>query len=137
MKKNQALNLSLTLIVLTLALTASPVWAIDIGSKLTGVGKAAGFSETVSLATIVGNIIKAFLSILGMVFMAYIIYAGQLWMTARGSEEQITKAKAIIRGSIIGIIIIFAAYAITSFVVNNARTTTGFNPTTTQTTPTK
>ena len=67
--------------------------------------------------------------------MGYVIYAGQLWMTARGNEEQITKAKAIIRGSIIGIIVIFSAYAITNFVVTRTIDATKYNASTQQTTP--
>ena len=45
-----------------------------------------------------------------------IIYAGVLWMTAAGNEGQVTKAKNIIITSVIGTVIIAAAYAITNFV---------------------
>ncbi|OGY44512.1 MAG: hypothetical protein A2729_01625 [Candidatus Buchananbacteria bacterium RIFCSPHIGHO2_01_FULL_39_14] len=110
-----------------LAETAEPT--LDLTNKLKNVGGAAGFnqpSEESTLPEIIGNIINGFLSLLGMVFMGYIIYGGYLWLTARGEEEKIDKAKRIIRGSITGIIIVLAAYAITAFVVGRLVQTTGF-----------
>lgn len=109
-------------------LSISFVNAVDISGKLTNVGDEAGFEKNANLPQTIGQIIKALLSIIGIVFMGYVIYAGQLWMTARGNEEQITKAKAIIRGSIIGLLIVMLAYAITAFVVSNVVSSTGYNP---------
>jgi len=60
--------------------------------------------------------------------MAYIVYAGYLWIIARGEEEKISKAKAIIRGSIIGLIVVLGAYAITAFVVSRFTTSAGYTP---------
>lgn len=96
--------------------------------KLRQVGAQAGFnsSEGVSLPRTIGRIIQAFLSFLGIIFMGYIIYGGSLWITARGEEEKITRAKAIIRGSVIGIIIVFSAWAITAFILFNLVRGTGF-----------
>lgn len=108
-------------------LSASFVNAVDISGKLGNVGNEAGFEKEANLPQTIGQIIKALLSIIGIVFMGYVIYAGQLWMTARGNEEQITKAKAIIRGSIIGLLIVMLAYAITAFVVSNVVSSTGYN----------
>ena len=65
---------------------------------------------------IIGVIIGVILSFVGVVFLLLTIYGGYLWMTASGNEEQVQKAKKIIRNSIIGLLIVFAAYAITAFV---------------------
>jgi hypothetical protein len=46
-----------------------------------------------------------------------LIYAGFLWMTARGKEEQVDKAKRITREVVIGLIIIVLARIITEFVL--------------------
>ncbi|MDP3899982.1 MAG: hypothetical protein Q8Q23_02775 [bacterium] len=73
---------------------------------------------TDSLQVIIANIVNAFLGILGVIFIILTIYAGYLWMTAGGNEEQVTRAKKYIANSIIGVIIIIAAYAITYFVIN-------------------
>lgn len=115
-------------ILLALAATvATPVYAINITDKLANVGTAAGYTETQpNLATTIGKIIQGLLSLLGIIFIAYTIYAGYLWMTARGKEETIEKAKAIIRGSIIGIIVVLGAYAITAFVLTRVAEATRF-----------
>ena len=61
--------------------------------------------------------ISVFLSFLGIIFLILILYAGFLWMTSGGNEEQITKAKGMLKNSIIGLAIIISAYAITYFVI--------------------
>jgi len=66
---------------------------------------------------LVGNIIKAFLSLLGVIFIGLMIYGGFLWMNARGDAEQVKKAQNIIRDALIGLIIVIAAYAITYFIL--------------------
>ena len=60
-----------------------------------------------------GRVIKSILTILGILAVALIVYAGFLWMTARGEETQLTEAKTILRAAIIGLAIILSAYAIT------------------------
>jgi hypothetical protein len=85
------------------------------------VANQAGYDSSVSdtaFSEAVGKIIKAVLSILGIIFLALTVYAGFLWMTARGAEEQITTAKNIISAAIIGLAITLSAYAITAFVVS-------------------
>ncbi len=57
------------------------------------------------------------LSFVGVIFVILIIYAGIVWMTASGNEEKVTSAKKIMTDSIIGLIIVVAAYAITYFVL--------------------
>jgi len=69
-------------------------------------------------AAIIGYFIKSALSLVGLVFMVLIIYGGFLWMTARGNEQQVEKAKNILTSSIIGMLIIGAGYALTNFVIN-------------------
>lgn len=74
---------------------------------------------------IMGTIIQVFITLLGLIFLGLAIYAGYLWMTARGKDEQVQKAKDILEQSTIGIVIILAAYAITAFIVNRLTTATG------------
>lgn len=68
------------------------------------------------LTTKAGQIIGLVLSFVGVIFLVLMIYAGILWMTASGNEQQTTKAKDLIISAVIGIIIVFAAYAITNFI---------------------
>jgi cysteine-rich repeat protein len=67
---------------------------------------------------IAARIINIFLSVLGVVFFVLILYAGFLWMTSGGSEEQVGRAKTMMRNAIIGLIIILMSYALTTFVIN-------------------
>ena len=63
-----------------------------------------------------GVIIGSVLALVGVLFLIMMIYAGIMWMTAQGNDQQVTKAKDLLIKSVIGIIIIFAAYAITAYI---------------------
>ncbi len=65
--------------------------------------------------TSAGKIIGVALSFVGAIFFILMIYGGFLWMTARGDEGQVTKAKDLIFAAVIGLVIVLSAYAITSF----------------------
>ncbi|MFA5109654.1 MAG: hypothetical protein WC458_03885 [Patescibacteria group bacterium] len=67
------------------------------------------------LATKAGQIVGLILSFVGVLFLILMIYAGIMWMTASGNEQQISKAKSLLINAIIGIIVVFAAYAAVSF----------------------
>jgi phosphate/sulfate permease len=79
----------------------------------------AGFSVSSqpSVASIVGTVVGGLLSLLGVIFLGLTIYGGVMWMTAEGKEERVEKAKNIIVNSLIGLVIIIAAYAISFFVL--------------------
>ncbi|MDD5071117.1 MAG: Ig-like domain-containing protein [Patescibacteria group bacterium] len=68
------------------------------------------------------NVIRIALGFLGIIAVSLIIYAGWLYMTAAGEEEKIEKAKKILTGAIIGLIIILSSFAIASFVLNRLLT---------------
>jgi len=72
------------------------------------------------LTIIIAEIISVFLSLLGVIFLILILYAGYLWMTAGGNEEQITKSKTMLRNSIIGLIIALSAYTVTYFILEKS-----------------
>jgi len=72
-------------------------------------------SET-GLSTITGAVVGAVLALVGVIFLALMVYAGYNWMTARGEEEKVEKAKDTITRAFIGIIIVVGAYAIWRFV---------------------
>lgn len=78
----------------------------------------AGYTENLPVTTIVGNMINVILSLSGILFVCLLVYAGILYLTAAGDDANVKKAKKLISSSIIGIIIIVASYAITSYVFN-------------------
>lgn len=65
---------------------------------------------------IVARVIQYGLSTMGMIFLGYIVFAGYLFLTAAGNDDQVTKAKKIMQNSILGIIITLSAYSITAFI---------------------
>lgn len=91
--------------------------AAQFGKAIQKLDSAAGNTGlTKDLEGSVGNVISAVLSIVGTIFFALTVYAGIRWMTARGNEEEVTKAQEIIKAAVIGLVITMAAYAITAFV---------------------
>ena len=66
----------------------------------------------------VGAVVQVFLGLLGLVMVILILYGGYLWMTARGEEAKITKAQDIIKGTVIGLILVLSAYAITVLITS-------------------
>ncbi|HAZ29017.1 MAG TPA: hypothetical protein DCY48_04580 [Candidatus Magasanikbacteria bacterium] len=110
-------------VFLLLAVCLSPffVFAQNIGTDLIkSAANEAGYGENTdefTFASTLGLVIKALFSFIGIIFLSLMVYAGYLWMTARGKEDQVEKAQEIIRTSIIGLIIAVGAYSITSFIV--------------------
>ncbi len=78
---------------------------------------AASGLATTDIRTIIANIIRVALGLLGIGAVGLIMYAGYEWMTAGGNEEQIATAKKILTNATIGLIIILSAYSIVSFVI--------------------
>lgn len=65
---------------------------------------------------LVGKIVAAILSLLGIVFFGLVLYAGFTWMSAMGNTEKVTKAKDMLEAAVIGLALVVAAYAVASFV---------------------
>lgn len=68
------------------------------------------------VALFIGKLLNILLSLLGVIFLILIIYAGFRWMFSRGNEEEVAKAQKIMISSLQGLFIVVAAYAITNFV---------------------
>jgi len=82
-----------------------------------------------SLVIIVANIIKVFISLLGVIFLVLLVLAGYKWMMAGGNEDKVKEALSQIKTAIIGLAIILAAYAIATFVFNQLIfSVTGYQP---------
>lgn len=70
--------------------------------------------------TIVANIVRLALSLIGTILIVIIVWAGYKWMTAQGNENQIADSKKTIFNATIGLIVIMSAYALTILVTNLA-----------------
>jgi hypothetical protein len=105
---------TITAIFLPLAVKAQ-----DLGGSLlnTTATKNAGYKDT-NIDVVIGTVINTLLAILGVIFLVLIIYAGYIWMIARGDESKVEKSKATIINSTIGLVIVLGAYAISYFVLS-------------------
>lgn len=109
--------------LLGLAVLALPLGAQAQGIKsaqgnLAPIAQSAGLSDQNNLENVVGTIVNAALSLVGLIFLVLMVYAGFTWMLAQGDEGKIDKSKEIIKACIIGLVITASAYAITFFVTN-------------------
>ncbi len=101
-----------------LAFAAAPARA-DLTPSDLGTEYAAqtGLSSTDVRVTI-ARIIKVAMSLLGIIAVVIILIGGFTWMTAGGNDEKVGEAKKWIFAGIIGLAIIFSAYALANFVIN-------------------
>jgi len=82
------------------------------------VGKTGIDTRNATIESITGRAINTALSLVGIIFLGLMVYAGYLWLTARGEEGQVEKAKKIISTSIIGLVLVLGAYAITVLITS-------------------
>jgi heme/copper-type cytochrome/quinol oxidase subunit 2 len=86
---------------------------------LTTTGSEAGFGEnTLSIYTLIGNVINIVLGFLGILILLYLIWAGWTYATSHGEKDKVEKAKKMISTSVIGAILIVAAYAMASYILS-------------------
>lgn len=110
---------------LGLALLIGPPALAAGNFGLSDAARSAGLSTSGTLPSLIGNIIKVALGFVGTIFLLLTLFAGFKWMTARGDAKAIDEAKKMITGAVTGILLIAAAYAITSFVLAAASGTSG------------
>ena len=106
--------------IFSLPIKESVAYDFKQESGLSLTGKEAGYNESLTPdpAVIAGQVVQAILSVLAIVFLAFMIYAGITWITAQGADQKSMKAKKIIEESITGLIIVIAAYTVSYFIIN-------------------
>ncbi len=130
MYKNLFIKFSYTFIIILLLII--PVFNVlgstrdEIRGYLEGGGSHAGYTTgtaTPSLPSTIALLIRVALSLLGIICLVLIVFAGYLWMTAGGNDEQIKKAKNLMINSAIGAAIILSAYSISTFILRSVQGT--------------
>lgn len=96
----------------------------DIGGGTGGlmkkVGGAAQYNTSVNeytLSETVGRAVRMVLMLLGTIFFVLAVYAGFLWLSAQGNDQQVAKAKGILTTATIGMVVIIASYSITAMIM--------------------
>ncbi|MDO8559633.1 MAG: hypothetical protein Q7S23_01160 [bacterium] len=96
----------------------------------------ASVNEGLSFGTIVGwgtqdlrvtimRIIQVLFGFLGVVAVLIILYAGWRWMTSGGDPQKIDEAKRTLINAALGLLVIFMAFAIVSFIIRALSDATG------------
>ncbi len=92
----------------------------------TNVSNSAGIQQQTDLPTMVGRIINIALGFIGILLLAYILFAGFTYMTAGGDAKKVDTATTMIKNAVIGLLIVVAAFAISNFVLSSlVNVTTG------------
>lgn len=116
------------LALLTLGGVFAFIHPVDVlaqsADALTDVGDATGLgSEDPRL--IVAKIIRTGLTLIGVLAVLLVLYAGFTWMTAGGNQEKIERAKKVLVRAGIGLAIILMSWAITTFIITALVNATG------------
>ncbi len=105
---------------LSLVLTALPHLVLAQSFSNCPDGKLCNPLGTDSVQVLIGRVINAVLGVVGSIALLMFVYGGLTWMTSSGSQERVKKGKEIIIWSAIGLIVIFGAYGLVSFIINLA-----------------
>ena len=102
-------------------------WKLNIGVA----GLEAGFPnptlEEYQLPAYIGAVYRAFFGFMVVIFFAQMIWSGYIYITSKGNEEKVTRAKNMIMSSIVGIIISVASYLLTAFILKEIFTAAAYS----------
>ena len=90
-------------------------------SRLVSIAAKSGFvtdTDTASVPVIIGLIIRAIISLVGLIFVILTVFAGFKWMTSQGNPETVKSAQASLQASLIGLLIALSAWTIWNFIIN-------------------
>jgi hypothetical protein len=117
-----ALIINLLLLVFLVVTPVVSVKAIDeLKNPLAG-------SADIDSYSLFARIIKAALGIAGSLSLVFFVWGGMIWMTAGGNEEKTKKAKDTLIWSVLGLVAIFASYAILSAIIRALSSSTYGSP---------
>ncbi|MFA6171314.1 MAG: TrbC/VirB2 family protein [Patescibacteria group bacterium] len=116
-------KISIALFVMLLAVTLLPVGPAAATTTNFGLEYAGNLGlQNTNPKNLIVNVIQVALGFLGLIAVIIIIVGGFYWMTAGGNDEKVTTGRKYIVNGIIGLVIILAAYGITSWVITTLNT---------------
>ncbi|MDO8559631.1 MAG: Ig-like domain-containing protein, partial [bacterium] len=124
---NSIFRISIVALTLVGAFAVSAPAFAQLGASVNeglGFGTIVGWG-TQDLRVTIMRVIQILFGFLGVVAVLIIIYAGWLWMTAAGDPQKVDRAKRILVEAVIGLFLIFGAFAIVSFVIRSLVGATG------------
>ena len=120
--KKKSYLILILLAIFIFVVGAAPAWSGSFTNGLTktaevGAGyPAAGGQNPVSFLgkLLGGSLTPIFLAVTGMII---IIYAGYIFITARGDEQKVEKAKGLITNTVIALIVAYSAFGIVTLIL--------------------
>ncbi|MFH1523079.1 MAG: hypothetical protein ABIE43_04665 [Patescibacteria group bacterium] len=100
------------------AYAESKLWGMQEGKDTIGSTAFGNSGAPLDVRVIIARAIKAFLGFMGVIFLILLVLAGYKYMNSRGNEEKVTEAIGQIRTAIIGLLIVVASYALTSYITS-------------------
>ncbi len=80
--------------------------------------------EQTLVGDLIGGNLNWFVSITGIIAVAFLIYGGVLFITAGGDEQRLQKAISTIRNALIGLVLILLSGLIINFIFNRINEST-------------
>lgn len=92
-----------------------------VRSTFNRVGSSSGFKnicgDSSCVPVVVGGFVNLVVGLLGVALIAYIFYAGYLWMTSGGDEKNIEEAQQVIKNAVIGVFVVGFSFTIANVVI--------------------
>lgn len=91
-------------------------FAAASSDTLQKLGSATGLPD-MPLPILIANLIRMVLGVIGIITVILVIYAGIMYLNAKGEPEKTKKAKKLLGQMVVGLLIIFSSYSITSYIL--------------------
>ena len=95
--------------------------AINSQSSAPGVALDNPLGSIKTPQALIGRLINAVMGLIGSITLVMFIYGGFTWMTSAGSPEKVKKGRDILVWAVIGLVIVFSAYALVSLIINSVQ----------------
>ncbi len=103
--------------------TGNPLNILETAGSKAYTGKTK--STPKDLRLVLASVIKTAFQFIGIIMLCLMLYAGYLWMSARGDDSKVSEAKAVIRNAVIGMILLTMSYTLTAFIFHTVYTDAG------------
>lgn len=90
--------------------------ALANNSKIGTMGNIEEGGGAVNTAALTINFL---LGSLGILCLALLVYAAYIWLTAQGGDDDIAKARDIVKGTVLGLLVVLASYSFMYFMFRN------------------
>lgn len=94
------------------AAIAAPIYAAETINVAPQAGSQFGALTNLTVGKIVSGVISLSMLLVALVFFFILILGGLKWVTSEGDEKKVAAARAQITNGLIGLAIVFAAFAI-------------------------